>query len=235
MEDELAFLDGQAQPDVTAQPPAPEPAPAPEPQPAIEPAPVATEQAPKPEPVMVPLAALHEVRDEVKTLRAKLAERETAQPVQPVELPDPLDDPQGFMKTAQDFAARQVLHTKLNITEDLAREKYGDELVNTARDWAVEKFRQDNALGERVMASANPYRTVVEMYQREQMMAQVTPDAWQQFQAWQQAQATMAQPAPQPQLSVEAPPKSIAAAPSAGGVGHVALGDQAIFDDVFKR
>lgn len=221
MEDnDLAFLE-QVEAPVEAEV-APEPVQQPETPPVVQ---------PKDDgPTMVPLAALHEVRDELRNVKAKLAEREPPA-VDPV--PDPIDNPDAYARYNADMARFAAINTKLEVTEDLAREKFGDELVDKARDWALNAFANDPATRQKIIDSRNPYRTVVEMYQRDQMVSQVQPDDWAQFQAWKQAQAA----APTAPTAPEAPPppKSIAAAPSAGGVQHVALGEEAIFTSLFKR
>lgn len=225
MEEDFAFLQQEAP--VAEEPPVEEPK--------IEtpPAEAAPEPVPQPKddgPTMVPLAALHEVRDELKAVKAKLAERETpaAEPA-----PDPIENPDGFTRYNAEIARNLAINTKLEVTEDLAREKFGDDVVDKARDWAMATYANDPATQQRILASRNPYRTIVEMYQRDQMVSQVQPDDWAQFQAWKQAQA--AAPSAPTAPETPPPPKSIAAAPSAGGVQHVALGEEAIFTSLFKR
>ena len=202
-----------------------------------EPAPVPAEPA-KPEPVMVPLAALHEVRDEVKTLRAKLAEADKPAPVEAPPAPDMFADPEGYEAYQARQAAFMATNVKLDLSEDLAREKHGDELVNQAQQWAAQRFQADPVLAQRITSDRNPYKALIAEYQRDQMVSQVTPDDWSQFQAWKAAQAqaqTAAPVAATPVQPVAAPPRSIAAAPSAGGQSHVALGDEALFNDIFKK
>lgn len=205
-------------------------------EPVIEQEAVVEEQAPQPEPepenkpVMVPLAALHEVRDEVRQLKSRLAEQEQQQVELPA--PDPIEDLDAFNAYQARIANNAALNAKLDLSEDLAREKFGDDVVDQALDWVNRKATEMPGFGQKVLSQRNPYGFAVAEYQKEQMASQVKPDEWSQFQAWKaaQAQVNAAQAAPQ----VEEP-KTIAAAPSAAGVQHVAMGDAAIFDDFFKR
>lgn len=190
-----------------------------------EPEPVAQEV--KQEPIMVPLAALHDVRDKLKTAEAKLAEK-----LEPEPIPDVFENPEGFANHQAQIAHQAALNAKLDLSEDITREKHGDQLVDSAYEWAKQKAQEDPGFGNKILSQRNPYGFVVAEYQRDQMVSQVKPDEWTQFQAWKaaQTQATAAPAAPQVEV-----PRSIAEAPSAAGAQHVALGDAAIFDDFFKR
>lgn len=220
--DNLDFLEEEvaAQPEQETEPVAQEPE-------------VAQEAPPeevKPEPVMVPLAALHEVRDKVKHLEGELAAAKS-QP-EPVAVPDVFEDPEGFQAFQTSQVDMKTLSVKLDLSEDLAREKFGDDTVEAAREWALKRYEDLPGYKQKVLSQRNPYAFIVQEYQKDQLASQVNPDDWTQFQAWKAAQSAVV-PAAHPQPV--AAPVSIANAPSAGGVQHVAIGGQAIFDDVFKK
>lgn len=181
-------------------------------------------------PVMVPLAALHEVRDEVKTLKAKLAEKE----VPPVaeQLPDVFEDPNGFAQGIVSNFDVKLHQTKLSISERFARKEFGEELTNSALEWGRERCASDPTFNFQVMQSDDPVGFAVQQFQREQIASQVNPSEYSEFKAWKAAQAQANATPVAPPVEV---PQSIANAPSAGGLQHVALGESAIFDDFFKR
>lgn len=255
--DKLEFLDGAEAPNEEVQPEAkaPEAAPA---EPATEaaperargphgrfvakeaPAPVAatpeapaasTVPEPAPEQPMVPLAALHETRDKVRDLEAQLAAlkpKAQPQPQVPQAPPDVFEDPDGFSQWQQ----QQIANVRLNISEEMARDKFGDELVDAARDWATAQFQANPAFAQEVLSQRHPYAYAVKVYQKQQSLSQLgdDPTEIQAFLAWKQAQS--AQPAAQAAQPQPAPPKSIAAAPSAGGVQHTAVGPGVAFDNM---
>jgi hypothetical protein len=190
-------------PPVADQPPA---------DPPVNDPPVVTPEPAKPDPGFVPLAALLDERDRKKHLEAELARYQAQQ--QP---PEPLDvyDPEQMAA----FQQQQVINTKLDISEDMTRDKFGDELVDQARDWALQRFNANPAYQAEVLRQRNPWKYVVEQYQRDQIASQVSLTDFEQFKAWQAAQAQVAQQTAAP-VAAETPPvqppRSLASAPSAG-------------------
>lgn len=240
-----APVEDEAEPQAQPQPetePKPEPAPA-VPEPEALPAPVEPEA--RPDPQHVPITAMLDERDKRKAEaeRANKAEAELAQirlQQQPQALPDMFEDPDGFRAHQESLVYQQALGTKLDISEEMARDKFGDELVDKARDWALGMFQNRPGYQQEVFQQRNPYRYVVEQYQRDQMASQVTPDDFAQFQAWKAAQTALQ--APQPATPAPAipprtvPPRSLASAPSAGGVmTEVAQSDEEIFEETFSK
>jgi hypothetical protein len=250
--DKLEFLDGAEAPNEEVVSEAPEAAPAevaaeekPErprgpdgkfaPKEKVE-APVSP--TPEPEPVqeqpMVPLAALHETRDKVRDLEARLAalqpKQEAPQPtIGPA--PDMFEDPDAY----QAWSQQQIVNATLNLSEEITREKYGDELVDAAKTWATEQFQTRPGFAQEVMSQRNPYGYAVKQYQKQQSLSQLgdDPTEIQAYLAWKQAQ--QAQPAapavtPPPQR----PPQSIASAPSAGGLQAQAVGPGVAFDSIIR-
>lgn len=225
--DKLNFLESASADDL---PRAADPAPAPEPvaaepAPAAEPLPDAVPADPvvevKPEPVMVPLAALHETRDKVKDLEARLAALAPKAPAP--EIPDPNLDPDAHTayRLAETNAA--IANTRLDMSEAFAREKHGEELVDAARDWALTRFQQSPAFHQEVLNQKNPWGYAVQQFQRQSAVDKLGDtseiDA---FLAWKAAQgqgSTIPVPAAAADLqpAPAIPTRSLASAPSAGG------------------
>lgn len=242
--DNLDFLDGSEEPNVdvhaeetveTPEVETPEVEAQPEPaeRPRDEHGRFAPKQEPKPEPIMVPLAALHETRDELKQLKAQLEQFQ--QPRQQPATPDPVEDPEGYAAYQNASVQQAVLNTRLDLSEEMTRTAIGDELVDQARDWGLAQFRSNPAFQAEVLRQRNPYGYLVKEYQRQTALAKIgDPAEIDAFLAWKQAQeATQQQAAPAAHSEAPLPPRSIASAPSAGGVQHQAVGPGVAFDNIF--
>lgn len=206
--------------------------------------PVVVEPAPepaKPEPGFVPFAAVLDERDKRKKLEQENEElrKQNQTPVQHQPAPDMFEDPEGYRAHQAGEAHRLALNVKLDLSEDMARGVHGDELVDKARDWAVQKFQQNPGYQAEVFSQRNPYNFVVAQYQRDQIASSVTPDEFAQFTAWKQAQAglTPAPAAPTDNPSpAKPPPRSLASAPSAGPAATEPVqSDEEIFAETFAR
>jgi hypothetical protein len=257
--DNLDFLDGAAAPVEDVQPanvePAAEPAPEPQPEPqtprdehgrfapkaAAEPAPAepsapAPAEPPKPEPIMVPLAALHETRDKVKDLEAQLGQfRQAQQPQpQPVQAPDPYEDPEGFAAFQQQQTHAAIYASNLNWSARVAELQHGKELVASVMEWGKARCDADPYFNARLHASQDPVGLAIEEFQR----SNIDPSDYAAFTAWKTAQAATSQAQPQPAQAAApptpAPPQSIVSAPSAGGLQQIATGPGVAFDDTIK-
>jgi hypothetical protein len=253
LEDKLSFLSGGTPAEtVTPEPvvePTPEPTPdgplrgpdgkfaaaspepAPEPAPAPAPVPEPTPAAPPPEPGHVPISAMLDEREKRQALEREIADlRKNAQPAPAG--PDPFEDPAAYTQQV-------ALNIKLDLSEDMARGKHGDEVVNQARDWVMAKMGESPTFRDEVLSNRNPYEFAVQAWQRDQVVSQLQPSDLAAFKAWQAAQAALAttpQAAPAaPPAPVVPPPASLAAAPSAGGAAHVPIGEGQAFDSVFRK
>lgn len=207
------------------------------------PAPIVVEpteaQPEKPEPGYVPIGALMDERDkrkardeELKRIQAELEQMRQSRQEAP-RIPDPLDDAQGFADYQRQTAESLALNVKLDMSEDLARDKFGDEKVDAARDWALAKYRDDPSFRNKVIAQRNPYSFVVKEFEREQKVAKVQDldlADFDDYLAWKTGQAT------QKSQSAPVAPRSLASLPSAGGSkpGKADLSAEAIFAEVFK-
>jgi hypothetical protein len=214
-------------------------APTSEPQPAAQPE---AAPAPAPEPQHAPLTALLDERDKRQAAeRERDALRAQVQSQQPVEMPDPDLDPAGFAQFQESRLQQVLLNQTLNTSERFARKEHGAETVESAKQWALQKFGSDPHYQAQILADADPYERLVTDWKRDQLFSKVTdPSDFDAFLAWkaaqgqlQQQQAAPAAPAtPAPAI----PPPSLASAPSAGGVlTEVAQTDKEIFEEVLPK
>lgn len=224
--DNLDFLSGDAPvvDDVQLEPVEPVAAP----EGVTEPAEVAPQPSPAPEPEAkpaipegyVPLGVVLDTRDKLKAEQQarERAEEQLRQFQQPAPTPD---DPEAFQRHQFDQVQAAVMSTRLDVSEDMAREKHGDAIVDGAKDWALAKFASNPAFQQEVLAQRNPYGYAVQQYQREQALGKLgDPSQVEQFLAWKAAQGgdpTTAAPAIPAIETPAIPSRSLASAPSAGG------------------
>lgn len=225
-----------------------EPAPAPEPQveAPVEPTPEPEVQAePTPEPPSpvekpehsVPLAKYLDTRDELKELKRWKAEQEARQAPVP-KAPDPIDDPEGHTAYLRTEMNQALQAQRLEISQELANEKYGEESVDAAMEWAIEKAKTEPGFGPRYMQERNPIDWIVRQHKRDSLVSQLPTDVSSLDELIEREIAKRglsAQPAAQvstqaamAQLPVSQPPKSIAsepAAPATNGQGDNWLAD----------
>jgi hypothetical protein len=143
------------------------------------------------EPVMVPLRALHETRDKVKDLEARLAALSQPQvQQQPHQVPDMFEDPEGYQSYQTQQLQTAVFNSTLNISEEMTRQQVGDELVNEVQQWGAQAFQANPAFYQQFAQQRNPYGFLVSAYKRQQAVSQIGDDPKQieAFLAWQQAQ-----------------------------------------------
>jgi hypothetical protein len=250
--DKLDFLDGSSEPneEVVAETPVVE---APEAEaPAVEPeaAPVETEaqkrerdergrfKAKDEQPqdqTMVPLTALHETRDKVRALEAELQRLRPQQQSQPEVVPDIWEDPEGYQNHLAQTVRQATLNATLNLSEELVRQSAGNETVDAAQQWGQQAFQANPALFQQFISQRNPYGFLVQEYQRQTALSKLgDPKDIDAFLAWKAAQAQIQQQPAQATPQPEAPPPSIASAPSAGGVQTIATGPGVAFSELIK-
>jgi hypothetical protein len=179
-------------------------------------------------PGYVPVAALKELRDEIRGLKNPS--------------PPPTDaEPPAYIDPE---VQKELLNTRLNMSEELTRSNYGDEKVDAAKEWGVKRFEQNPAYQAEVLADRNPYRRLVEDHKRHlavETFGALDPAQLQAFQAWQAAQPSGQAPAPSaaaPAVAIPAPPTppaSLASASSAGGPAVVPTGPGQAYDTLFQR
>lgn len=184
-----------------------------------------TEEA---KPVMVPLQALHETRDEVKALKAQLERLQ--QPQEQPAAPDVFEDPDGFKTHLEQQFEQRLYQQTLAISQRFAEQQHGKEAVEQALEWGRQRCAADQHFNAQVMSNPDPVGFALTQYQREQIASQVDLSEFQKFQAWQAAQAE-AQPVPVAEIPT--PPRSLASLPSSGGAAHVPVGPGQAFDTLF--
>lgn len=243
--DKLDFLDGSPEPNEETLPEAeviaeaePTPEPQPEPEPVASPAPEpepAHQPVAQPEPGHVPLAAMLEERDKRKALEEQLRALQSRQP-EPVEIPDVLEDPQGYHDALNQQFQQRDYQTRLHFSEKLAATVHGAETFAKAKEWGIERCNADPHFNARVASSIDPYEIVVAEYLKDQIASKVTISDFEAFQAWKaaQEQAAAMQPAAPAASPAPAPSRSLASAPSAGGAAHVPTGPGQAFDSLFQ-
>lgn len=115
-------------------------------------------------PQMVPLATYLDEREKRKAL-----EQRVQQPApQPQPLPDVIDDPQGFAGQIQAQVVSAAQTARLDVSEVMAREKYGDEAVDAAFKAAVEQGVAQNFVNEK-----HAYGALVDWHKKQVLAAEI--------------------------------------------------------------
>lgn len=187
----------------------------------------------------VPLATFLDKRDEVKELKRQLAEmqaKQVQQPQEPVKIPDPYEDPDGFATYQQNLIQDQAFQLRLDMSGQFAEQAHGKEKVEAAVAWAQEEGAKDPFFGQRLRMQPNPVGWVVEQYNRDQFFKQYGSDPNALTALRQQPQAPTQTVAPQQTFAPvsvtpkQAPPRSLATAPSTSG--HQTIPNGAVLDSV---
>lgn len=194
------------------------------------------------EPGHVPISALLDEREKRQAMERELATLRAAQPKPAApEPPDPNLDPAAAQQWQQAQLEQYALNTRLDVSEDLARVKHGDEVVDKAREWTRQRMEASPSFRDEVLSNRNPYEFAVQAFQRDQVISGLTPERLAAFEAWQAAQASGApqvQPATPPSVPINPappPPRSLATESSAGGATHVPSGPGQAFDAAFSK
>lgn len=242
--DKLDFLDtDEPTATETAEPAQHEPSPAPDP---AEPTEAKPERLRGPDgkfararddEIMVPLKALHETRDEVRDLKARLAQFDQPQPDFAPHIPDMFEDPDGYTEWQNQQMSRAIYAERYNTSLRFAEQQHGHEAVQQAVDWAAQRAAQDPQFNLAALSQPDPVAFALQQYQRERIVAEVDPGTYEKFKAWQAATAGAAnqQPARPGHYSPSSPPHSIASLPSSGGATHVPAGPGQAFDLTFRN
>lgn len=209
-----------------------------EPEPVIE-APVI--EAPVQEEKSVPLATFLDMRDKLKDAERRAAELEAAKPKPQREIPDAFDDPTGFAAYQSQQVQEAVMGQKFEMSDLIARQSHGDETVEAATAWAMQKAQSNPAFAAEYMKERHPIDWIVRQHKRDSLMQQVgeDPDEFVRRRAVELGLTATAPVAPvvtatqQPASTPKAPPKSLVNAPAHGGVSEVATGKLAGLDAVF--
>ena len=133
----------------------------------------------------VPVKALQDERtkartaiDEANTLRQQIATLQAQQSAKTI--PDPFDDPQGFIAAQQQSIAQQVAQQvalqNLNHSRNRAEAKYGSEKMTEIADWAGQQASRDPTFEARLFAQADPAEWVIAEKQRNDDLTMFTTD-----------------------------------------------------------
>ena len=153
-----------------AEVPAPEPAeaePAP-PEPEAEPTPPANQ---RPDAGFVPIGAVLDEREKRKALEIELAQYRQQQTQQAA--PDPFDDPQGFAAHQQGLVQQAIIQDRFERSNEDAVEKYGEDKVKEAAEWAAARAQSNPAFASEYMGKTRPVQWIVQQHQREALMSEI--------------------------------------------------------------
>lgn len=179
----------------------------------------------------VPISALLDEREQrqsaqkqAKELQDRLAalERQSAEPA-----------------PAEEQFQAALYAQNLRVSRRFAERQYGQELTATVHEWAAAKCDADPIFNASIRSSDDPYEAAVQAYNRDQLVAKVSPERLAAFEAWEKAQAELqgqAQTVQQP--AAEAPlPRSLADAPGNGAAGapHIPVGPGEAFNAAISR
>lgn len=230
-------------------PPAPEvveqPAPEPTPEPEVPAAPEAKEDERN-----IPLPTFLDMRDRAKAAERRAAELEAQHAPRPTppEMPDPIDDPQGFADWQQGQVQQALVTERFNWSDLMAKREHGEDAVKTAAEWATERAKSDPSFHQAYMQQPHPLDWIVREHKRNGLLTDIgdNVDDWFAREAAKRGYAAVPAPnaaaAPvvaaqaQPAPSAPSPPRSLASEPGKGdGVKEVATGPMSALEAVFQR
>jgi hypothetical protein len=110
---------------------------------------------------------------EERANRAEAMARQLQARVEPPKTPDMYAEPEAWQQHLTQQNQNAILQAKLELSEDWARDKYGDEKVDTAIKWAETLSHAERM---RILHSRNPTREVVRQYDERQTLSQIGGD-----------------------------------------------------------
>jgi hypothetical protein len=226
------------------EPPVETPVPVTEAHPAPE---IAPEPTPAPEPApekdkSVPLPTFLDMRDRAKEAERRAAELEARNAPQtpPQQMPDPVDDPQGFAAWNDARTQDALTAQRFEMSDLMAKQQYGEEVVKTAADWAMERASTDPVFKAAYMRQPHPLDWIVREHKRSGLLNDIgdNVDDWFVREAAKRGyQPTAPELAPAPAVAATptaakpaVPPRSIASdAPAPNVSGDASADFMAIF------
>lgn len=215
--DPLNFLEGKVEEPIATPEVTPEPAPQGEP--------AATPAAPTEDRGYIPIAAVLDEREkrqkaerEAEELRRWKAEQEAKQSSPP---PDFFTDPDQRLSYERQQFAQELWNEKLNTSELIARQAFGDDVVEAAQKAFAAAAAQNPALAMDLRRHVHPYKFVVDWHKRERFLSEVgpDPDAWSQKREAElraKIEAELREKLAAETPPARRPPVSLASAPAAG-------------------
>jgi hypothetical protein len=212
----------------------------PEPEPALTPTP--EPEAPQDE-RHVPLGKFLDQRDELREYKRKVAEFEARQQ-QPQGAPDPFDDPQAFAQHQQQLVQQAIVADRFERSNEDAVEKWGEDKVREAVEWAGERAKANPAFAAEYMGKTRPIHWIVQQHEREsdlQKLGGMSLDDYIQAEiAKRSASLPSAAPAAAPVAAVAtpaprpaAPPRSIASDATPASTATTTNGN-ALWESIFQ-
>lgn len=176
-----------------------------------------------------------QAEENARRYQAQLAEMErriqaAQNPPQPP--PDAFTDPEGWQKHIQATFAEQLAHERANMSELRARDKWGDETVNSALKAAISEN-----LGPRFMQMRDPYGALINWHKQATALQKIGPDpeAYEkQVEERIRAKVLEELKAPASSKPQQRFPTSLADATATGAQGTPPVSDGAIAADVFS-
>lgn len=173
----------------------------------------------------IPLSAVLDERERRQKAEAQLAllQRQIAAQQAQQRLPDPVEDAQAYTAYVQGEFQRQLVANKLQQSEFLARDKFGDALV----DEALAFFDENPRDSHRFVDAPSPFHAAIKWYQEQKAVQErAAPDYEEKLRAKLRAEleAEMRAGASSPAI-----PRSLASAPAAGRSAPPVGGDP-LFD-----
>lgn len=222
------FVPTAAEPAPAAAAPAAEPTPAP---------------AAEPAPQHVPLATFLDVRDKLNDAERRARDLQTWREQQEAASRRPRpsrdEDPEAYEAHQRQTIDDSMFAMRRDFSRNFAVVTHGQEAVDAAFTWGVEKCDQDPHFNAKVRGHPDPVGFVVAEWRRDQVASKVDPKEYDAFLAWKASGGMTAAPAPAapgapaPTAPV-APRASLAAAPSAGAhAGAVPRDGEQTFDAMF--
>jgi hypothetical protein len=169
--------------------------------------------------------------DRAAALEARIQQFERQQPAQ---IPSIHTDPEAYNQHIQNQIDEARIYERTIFSEVLAKEKYGEELVQAAENWGSQQIQTVPGFLARHRAEAHPIDWLVKQYKRDATIKDLgdDPDAYVRRRAAElgligqappqtdapPSQAASPQPASDPPPQAPAPTRSIANATSAGGL-----------------
>lgn len=191
----------------------------------------------------VPLPTFLDMRDRAIAAEKREAAREAERQQQaPAEVPDPYDDPKGFAAHVERVADAKATDNRFRMSNVYAKREYGEETVNTATEWALERAKSDPVWANQYMREDHPIDWIVRQHKEAADLDDYRKDpaafARRILETSGQAvpPVAIAPAVVEQQQAPITPPRSIAASPSKnGGVADVPLGPMAALEAVFAR
>ena len=131
----------------------------------------------------VPIGALLDTRDKLKDEKRRadeaerrLAEYENSHNHKQPSYPDPYDDPEGYRAQITNDIENRFIAQKLNTSRVQSIEKHGQELTQTAINWATERANSDPAFEQAALANDTPVEWIIQQHKRHTELAEFETD-----------------------------------------------------------